>query len=58
VPHATEAEILAARLARMKSLVEALETECSTTAAQRDRFLRLRRELEAARLALEPIDTQ
>jgi hypothetical protein len=54
----TEAEILAARLARMKTLIDALEDECSTSEEQRQRFLRLRAELAAARLALKPFDTQ
>ena len=46
-------ELLAARLARMKPLVEALEAE-SASSAQQQTFLKLRRELQAARDALKP----
>jgi len=51
----TEAEILAARLARMKILVESLEEACSQSASQHDTFLRLKQELDAARTALKII---
>ena len=54
----TEAEVLAARLARMKTLIDALEDECSNSEEQHQRFLRLKAELAAARLALKPLDTQ
>jgi hypothetical protein len=53
----TDAEILVARLARMKALIDALEAECDTGAEQHQRFLRLKGELEAARLSLQ-LDTQ
>ena len=54
----TEAEVVAARLARMKTLIDALEGECSASAEQHQRFLTLRGELDAARKALKLIDHQ
>jgi hypothetical protein len=51
----SEAEILAARLARMKALIGSLEDACSETAEQRDTFLKLKPEMEAARLALQVV---
>lgn len=50
----SEAELLAARLARMKHLIESLEEACSQTDEQHDNFLKLKKELAAARLALKP----
>ena len=48
----SESEILAARLARMKALIESLEDACSASAEQRETFLRLKQEMAAAREAL------
>ena len=50
-----EAEILAARLARMKALIESLEEVCSESAEQHDIFVKLKREMAAARKALKPV---
>jgi hypothetical protein len=49
----SEAEVLAARLARMKALVDALEQECSDSAKQSELFHKLRAEMKAARSALK-----
>jgi hypothetical protein len=51
----SESEILAARLARMKNLIDSLEQACSESADQRDLFLRLRQEMAAARAALKVV---
>ena len=48
----SESELLAERLARMKLLIESLEAECSQTAEQRETFLKLKREMDAARQSL------
>ena len=53
---ANESELLAARLARMKALIESLEAECSQSAEQRETFLKLKRELAAAGLSLTPVE--
>ena len=46
-----EAELLAARLARMKALTESLEAETSRSAQERDTFAKQKRELDAAGLS-------
>jgi hypothetical protein len=43
-----EAEILAARLTRIKTLLDALERECLDSGPTRETFLKLKQELEAA----------
>jgi hypothetical protein len=48
-----ESEIVAARLARMKTLIDALEKECSDSAQQAELFVKLRAEMQAARAALK-----
>jgi hypothetical protein len=48
-----ESEIAAARLARMKALVDALEKACADSDEQHENFLKLRAELQAARDALK-----
>jgi hypothetical protein len=48
-----ESELLQARLARMKQLVESLEHECLDSVEQRALFLSLKQEMEAAHLALQ-----
>jgi hypothetical protein len=50
----TDSELLAARLVRMKVLIEALETACSQNTENREIFAKLIREMDAARAALEP----
>ena len=50
----TDAELLAARLTRMKKLVEELEKVSADSADQRVGFKRLRDELDAARRNLRP----
>ncbi len=50
-----ESDILAARLARMKHLIDSLEKACSESAEQRDIFLKLRQEMSAARDALKTV---
>lgn len=47
-----EAEVLAARLARIKTLLDALEPVCLDRASSRDTFQQLKLELEAARIAV------
>jgi hypothetical protein len=49
----SESDILALRLARMKQLIEALESACSRSDEQREIFLKLKREMDAARNALK-----
>jgi hypothetical protein len=44
-----EAEILAARLTRIVTALDALEPVCLESEASRDTFLELKQELEAAR---------
>jgi hypothetical protein len=48
----SESEILAARLARMKGLIDSLEKVCSDSVEQKQFFLKLRAEMNAARDAL------
>jgi hypothetical protein len=47
-----EAELLAARLMRIKTLIDALERACLQSEASRESFLKLKQELEAARLSV------
>jgi hypothetical protein len=49
----TECEILAARLARMRGLIDSLQQACSESAEQTELFLKLRAEMKAARDALK-----
>jgi hypothetical protein len=51
----SETEILAARLARMKTLLDTLEQACSESSEQREMFLKLRQEMAAARAALKTV---
>ena len=48
----SESEMLAARLARMKALIESLEAECSQSAEQRETFAKLKREMDTAQQSL------
>jgi hypothetical protein len=50
-----EAEILAARLTRIKTLIDALEPVCLENEASRDTLLELKLELEAARISVRPV---
>jgi hypothetical protein len=45
----SESEILAARLARIKHLVDSLETACATSVRIRETFAKLHGEMDAAR---------
>jgi hypothetical protein len=47
-----EGEVLAARLTRIKTLLDALELVCLDSEASRDTFQKLKLELEAARIAV------
>ena len=47
-----EAEIIAARLTRIKTLLDALEPACLASEGSRDTFQKLKLELEAARIAV------
>ena len=47
-----EAEIIAARLTRIKTLIDALEPVCLESEASRDTFMMLKQELEAARISV------
>jgi len=49
----TDAEIIAARLSRMKGLIDALEKACSANTDLTELFRKLREELKAAREALK-----
>jgi len=49
---AVEVEVLATRLARIKTLLDALEPVCRQSEASRDTFQKLKLELEAARIAV------
>jgi hypothetical protein len=49
----SESEILAARLTRMKGLIDSLEKACSESAEQQRLFQKLRAEMQAAREALK-----
>jgi hypothetical protein len=51
-----EAEILAARLTRIKTLLDALDRVCLDSEASRDTFLKLKQELEAARVSVGRFD--
>jgi hypothetical protein len=47
-----EAEIVAARLTRLKTLLDALEPMCLENEASREVFIKVKLELEAARIAV------
>ena len=47
-----EAEVIAARLTRIKTLLDALEPVCLETEGSRDTFQKLKLELEAARISV------
>lgn len=47
-----ETDILATRLARIKTLLDALEPACLESEGSRDTFQKLKLELEAARIAV------
>ena len=49
---AVEVETLAARLTRIKTLLDALEPVCLQSEVSRDTFQKLKLELEAARIAV------
>jgi hypothetical protein len=53
----TEAEMLAVRLAYMKRLLDGLEEECAESGVHHRNFVKLKRELAAARAALKIIDS-
>ena len=46
---------LAARLTRIKALIDALEQSCLESEALRDTFQQLKQELEAARISVRPV---
>jgi hypothetical protein len=48
----SESELLAARLARMKGLLDSLEMVCARSGEHRELFLKLKAEMNAAREAL------
>lgn len=50
----SESELIAVRLSRMKTLVEALEDACVESTEQHQNFVKLKRELEAVRAAIQP----
>jgi hypothetical protein len=53
VPTISDPDDIAARLSRMKLLVEELERVCSESIEQRDALARLRLEMEGARRELK-----
>jgi hypothetical protein len=48
----SESEILAARLARMSTLIDALQQACAESEEDRELFLKLKQEIAAARFTL------
>lgn len=52
----TEAEILEARFARMKAIIQSLENECAQSAEAQAKFDRLKAEMKAIRDRLEVIN--
>jgi hypothetical protein len=57
MPSPTEAELLAIRLARIKNLIDVLETVTGRTAQQQDAFIKLKQEMAALRESLKTIPT-
>jgi hypothetical protein len=53
----TEAEILAARLARIKVLIDSLDAVTGRTAEQQAAFIKLKQEIEAVRESLRTVET-
>ena len=53
----TDAELLTARLARMKLLIKSLERVCAQTANLRYTFHGLKSETDAIRASLRPVDS-
>ena len=53
----TDAELLNARLARMKSLIESFEAASADTGALRHTFQSLKNETAAIRASLRPVDS-
>ena len=51
----SETDILAARLARMKMMIDSLERACSESQEQHELFRKLKQEMEAARAALKTV---
>ena len=51
----SETEILATRLARMKTMIESLERACSESHEQHELFRKLKQEMDAARAALKTV---
>lgn len=51
----SESEILAARLSRMRNLIDSLEQACSESAEQHELFRKLKREIEETRAALRTV---
>jgi hypothetical protein len=45
----SESEVLAARLTRIKLLIDALESACSESVEQRELFRKIKAEMKAAR---------
>jgi hypothetical protein len=50
-----EAEILAARLTRIKTLLDAFERECLESGPTRETFLKLKQEVESACISVRPV---
>ena len=53
----TEADILAARLTRIKQLIEVLDSVMGRTAEQQAAFVRLKQEITAVRESLKVVKT-
>ena len=53
----TEAELLAARITRIKLMLATLERECGATLDANRTFLKLKAELDVARESLRILDT-
>jgi hypothetical protein len=51
----SEAELLAARLVRLKTIVDSLESECAASSIAREKFAALKIEMETVRAALSTL---
>ena len=51
----TEAELIAARIARIRALLADLEKECGTSAEAQEKFRKAKAELDTARASLKTL---
>jgi hypothetical protein len=55
MPSSSDAQELAARLSRIKKLLDRLERECASVPANHEVFVRIRREMEIVNQGLKPL---